>query len=191
MRPRPLPSSQAKVIRMKYQNFRATALVLACTGMLLQPIAMAAPQTSPITDIALQSGGLLVGQITSDHGQPIADVPVSIIQRGQEIARVATDRQGTFSIPDLQGGVYQVATVGQQGIYRLWAPHTAPPVARQNVKMVTGQVVRGQGEVDKFSQFAGWVKGHPLITGGVIAAAIIIPLAVSNSNSDDDNGPSS
>ena len=173
---------------MKFESFRATVLTLACTGMLLQPVALAAPQRHPITDVALQGGGTLVGQITSDQGQPLAGAPVSIIQRGQEIAQVATDRQGAFSVPDLHGGVYQVATVGQQGIYRLWAPHTAPPAARQDLKMSAGHAVRGQGEVDKFSQFAGWIKSHPLTTGGIIAAAIIIPLAVGNI---DDDGPSS
>ena len=174
---------------MKIESLRTTFSVLACAGMLLQPVAMAAPQAPPITDIALQSGGVLVGQIASDQGQPLVNAPVSIIRRGKEIAQVATDRHGAFAIPNLQGGVYQVATAGQRGVYRLWAPHTAPPSARQGLALVSGDVVRGQEMGGSFSRFAGWVKNHPLMTGGIVAAAIAIPLAIDNNNND--SGPSS
>lgn len=171
---------------MKFESFRINVLVLACTGMLLQPVTMAAPQAHPITDVALRADGVLVGQIINDQGQPLAETPLSIIQQGKEIARVSTDHQGTFSVPDLRGGVYQVATVEQQGVYRLWAPHTAPPAAQQSLILVSGNVVRGQEPGGSFSRFAGWVKNHPLITGGAVVAAIAVPLAIAIN--DDDNG---
>lgn len=170
---------------MNIKSFRAAALGLACAGMLLQPVALAVPQSLSIMDVALQDNGSLVGQVTSDQGQPLAGTPVLIMQRGKEIARVSTDQHGAFAVQDLHGGVYQVASVGQQGVFRLWAPHTAPPVARQGLAFQADHVVRAQGEASSFSKFTGWVKNHPLMTGGIIAAAIAIPLVIDDNDDDD------
>jgi hypothetical protein len=169
---------------MNIKSFRAAALGLACAGMLLQPVALAVPQSLSIMDVALQDNGSLVGQVTTDQGQPLAGTPVLIMQRGKEIARVSTDQHGAFAVQDLHGGVYQVASVGQQGVFRLWAPHTAPPVARQGLAFQADRVVRAQGGASTFSKFTGWVKNHPIMIGGIIAAAIAIPLAIDNADDD-------
>ncbi len=173
---------------MKIDSLRAAALALACTGMLLQPMAMAAtPQATLVTDIALRDGGVLVGQVMDGQGAIMAKAPVALIQNGKEIARAETDQRGGFAVSGLKGGVYQVATVGLHGVYRLWAPRTAPPAAKQGLMLVSGNVVRGQGFAPggAFSAVTGWMSQHPLMTAGIIATAIAIPIAI------DDDDPAS
>jgi len=178
--------------QMRIETLRATAVALACTGMLIQPMAMAAtPQTAPVTDIALRDGGMLVGQVMDSQGAIMAKVPVALIQNGKEIARLETDQRGKFAVKSLKGGVYQVATVGQHGVYRMWAPRTAPPAAKKGLMLVSGDVVRGQGygpaPSGPFSSITGWISQHPLMTAGIVATAIAIPLAID----DDDDPPAS
>jgi hypothetical protein len=173
-------------MNIKYFNksFKATALGLACASMLLQPVALAVPQSLPIMDVALQDNSSLLGQVTSDQGQPLAGTPVLIMQRGKEIARVSTDQNGDFAVQNLHGGIYQVVSIGQQGVFRLWAPHTAPPVARQALAFQADHVIRAQGEANTFTKFTSWVKNHPLMTGGIIATAIAIPFLIDNDDDD-------
>jgi hypothetical protein len=46
--------------------------------------------------------------------------------------------------------------------------------------------VRGQWGGGPLHHWVDWVKAHPYITAGVIAAAVAIPLAVADSNNDDE-----
>lgn len=167
---------------MRIQSLQAAAVALACAGMLFQPAAMAAPQAMITTDIALRDGGVLVGQVVDGQGVALARTPVAVLQNNKEIARVETDKQGTFAVAGLKGGVYQVASLGHQGVYRLWAAQTAPPAAKKGLIMVSGNVVRGQGP---FSTVTGWISEHPLMTTAILATAIAVPLAI------DDDNPSS
>ena len=165
-------------------NVRALPNVLALLslmGMLLQPAAMAAAPRSMATDISLRDGGELVGQILNGEGVSQAATNVSVYRNGKPIAQVATNQHGVFSVPGLKGGVYTIATADHQGVYRLWAPRTAPPAAQQGLMIVSGnQVVRGQGS--PFSRVTGWITEHPICTAGIVAAAIAIPIAIDNDN---------
>jgi len=143
---------------------------------------MAAP-VNMATDIALRNGGELVGQIFTSAGIPQAGANISVIQHGKRVALVATNKQGVFAVPNLQGGVYQIATPNHRGVYRLWAPRTAPPAAHEGLMIVSGnQVVRGQGS--PFSKVTGWITRHPIMTAGIVAAAIAIPIAVTDNDDD-------
>lgn len=136
-------------------------------------------------DVALSEGGVLTGQVVNTAGKPQAMAPVSLATGGKEIARVATDNEGQFRVASLQGGVYQVSTSGNSGVYRFWAPRTAPPSSLNGLNMVTGDsVVRGQMGGGPLASAGQWIAEHPIITAGVIAAAIAIPLAL-----DDDDDP--
>jgi len=182
---------------MKRFNLQFVAAAFACAGMLVSP-AMAAPvakQAAP-SDIALRDGGVLVGQLTSPQGTALEAAPVSIQQNGRELIRVATNDKGEFTVAGLKGGVYQVAAPGHQGVYRLWAPRTAPPAASNGLMAVAGnQAILGQcgpcgsGSCGTgcapgpFAGITGWVSQHPIMTAGIIAAAVAIPLAIDD---DDD-----
>lgn len=138
-------------------------------------------------DVALAPGGVLTGQVVDSSGRPVSMVPVSLKTQGKEIARVHTDQQGAFRVASLQGGVYRVTASGKEGVYRFWAPQTAPPSSLNGLNLVSsGEVFRGQMTGGTFASAGQWIAEHPIITAGAIAAAIAIPIAVS----DDDSSPS-
>jgi hypothetical protein len=140
-------------------------------------------------DIVLKDKGVLVGRIVNAQGRPVANSPVSLQAAGRKVVRVVSDNQGRFKATGLNGGVYHVASTGHQGAYRLWAPRTAPPTAAKGLSIVSQpvDVVRGQygsGSTNPFSTAGQWIAEHPIITAGVVAAAIAIPIAL-----DDDDDP--
>jgi hypothetical protein len=140
-------------------------------------------------DVALAEGGVLTGQVVNTAGKPQAMAPVSLVTGGKEIARVTTDKQGQFRVASLKGGVYQVSTNGKTGVYRFWAPRTAPPSSLNGLNMVSGnQIVRGQMGGGPLASAGQWIAEHPIITAAGIATAIAVPLALDD---DDDSPPAS
>ncbi len=142
------------------------------------------------SDVVLQDKGVLVGRIVDLQGVALVKTPVSLQTGGKEVARVMSDEKGHFQAEGLKGGVYQVASTGHQGVYRLWAPKTAPPAATQGLSIVSQptDVVRGQyggGGGSPFSAAGQWIAAHPIMTAGAVAAAIAIPIALD----DDDDAP--
>ena len=176
---------------MKLNSLKCVAAALSCLGMLLSPTAMtAAPLVAP-SDVALGNGGVLVGQVVDAQGAAVAMATVTLADHKQEIAQVRADQEGKFSVSGLRGGVYRISFRGQDAMYRLWAPNTAPPVAQQGVILVVGDdVIRGQHgySAGPFASMAQWVADHPLITASAIGAAIAIPLALDDDD-DDYDGP--
>ncbi len=139
-------------------------------------------------DVALAEGGVLRGQVVDTAGKPQAMAPVSLSTGGKEIAHVTTDAKGEFRVASLKGGVYQVSTEGNSGVYRFWAPQTAPPSSLNGLNIVSGDsVVRGQMGRGPLASAGQWIAEHPIITAGAIAAAIAIPIALD----DDDDPPAS
>ena len=183
---------------MKLNGLKFAAAALSCLGMLLSPMAMAAaplaaPSPTAPSDVALGDGGILVGQVVDTQGVAVAMARLTLADHKQEIAQVRADQEGKFSVPGLRGGVYRISSRGQDAMYRLWAPHTAPPVAQQGVILVVGgDVIRGQcGDVicgqygnssEPFASMVQWVTDHPLLTAAALGAAIAIPIALDDSN---------
>lgn len=163
---------------------------LACIGMATPPTAFAADPASEIqrsyggVDVALRPGGVLVGQVVDQQGATKANKVVSIQYANQEVVRTTTDANGVFAAQGLRGGQYQILTDDGISVCRLWAADTAPPAARPAALVVAdGTVVRGNWGYGPMHQWVGWMKSHPYITAGAIAAAIAIPLALAD---DDD-----
>jgi hypothetical protein len=151
--------------------------------MALPPATFAASPIAPANDVALRSGGLLVGQVVDPQGAAKAGALVSIRQGEHEVVRTTTDTNGVFAAQGLRGGEYQLVTEEGSCECRFWAADTAPPNARPAALVVAGNdVVRGQYGA---GGMIGWMKAHPYITAGTVAAAIAIPLAFID---DDDNG---
>ncbi len=173
---------------MKVQKVQKLAAAVACLAMLFSPAAMAAQPVALHADISLQANGMLVGHVVDAKGLAVAKSPVIILRTGKEIVRTETDQAGKFAIEGLKGGVYEVATTDHRGTYRFWAPRTAPPSAQPRLMIAsTGNVVRGQGGSRNPFQVVGeWVTKHPIMTAGIVAAAIAIPVAL-----DDDDDPTS
>ena len=171
---------------MKRKQFSMSLAAIACLGMLVPPSALAGQPANLANDVALRPGGLLVGQVVDAQGAIQAAKVVSIQYGDREVARTATDQNGVFAAQGLRGGQYQIVTDNGLSVCRLWAPETAPPSANEAAIVVTGQeVVRGNMGGD----WLNWVRNHPYITAGIVAAAIAVPLAVAAD--DDDDGPSS
>jgi hypothetical protein len=174
---------------MKRTQFSMTLAAIACLGMIIPPGALASPPASLADDVALRPGGLLVGQVVDAQGAAQGGAVVSIQYGDREVVRTSTDENGVFAAQGLRGGQYQIVTDQGLSVCRLWAPATAPPSAHEAAIVVTGQdVVRGQ-YWGGGGPWLNWVRSHPYITAGIVAAAIAIPLAVAANN--DDNGPHS
>ena len=183
---------------MKLHAWSHTAAAIACLGMVLPPSAFAVtPTTIETNDVALRAGGLLVGQVIDPQGVAKPGTSVSVQFSGTEVVRTTTDANGIFAAQGLRGGQYQLVTPDGIRVCRLWAPDTAPPSAHPAALVVSGgDVVRGQGQGPPcgnecapaqrggpMNSWVGWIKAHPYITAGTVAAAIAIPLALA----DDDN----
>jgi hypothetical protein len=167
---------------MRFHALGTIAATCACVGMILPGAAWAATPATATGDVALRSGGLLLGQVVDQQGVAKAGMPVSIQFAGKEVVSTTTDVNGVFAAQGLRGGAYQVVTPQSANAYRLWAADTAPPSARPAALVVSGnEVVRGQGPM---SSWVNWVKCHPYITAGTVAAAVAIPLALAADDSD-------
>jgi hypothetical protein len=168
---------------MKLQRLGRIASAIACFGMVIPNSALAAPPAAAATnDVALRTGGLLVGQVVDQQGVAKANAPVSIQFAGKEVVNTTTDKNGVFAAKGLRGGAYQLVTPQGASACRLWAADTAPPSARPAALVVSGNdVVRGQGPM---GSWVGWMKQHPYIVAGTVAAAIAIPLALADDDFD-------
>jgi len=196
-------------------SLKGLAVGAATLGLLLPPqclmaagptkgIAATSTTTShaatavPIADVELQVKGRFSGQIVNVQGQPLSNIQVILQGRGKHY-QTSSDAKGWFHIDGLTGGSYRLKANGQQNLCRLWAPGTAPPKANQQLLLVeqNGQIVLGQfcGSPVCGSQVGGAGAGsrlknalsHPLVIGGIVAAAIAIPVAIHNAD-DDDSG---
>ncbi len=174
---------------------------LACLAILLTPQvtiarqpqagAASADRLSPIVDIALGPENTLRGQVVDAEGIPVAGAAVALLQGPRPAARTTTDAGGHFLFSEVPGGVYGLATPGAGGIYRLWAPETAPPSANRGALIVApGAALRGQCRGWNWQgRVYEWVSEHYLITYTAIAAAIVIPIV--EIADDDDASPAS
>lgn len=156
-----------------FKMFRGVALALAVTGMIAPQAALAMePVAGPIvTDVALQEGGMLLGQVVDKQGAPQADSEVTVAYEGMKVAAVKTDAEGRFSVNGLRGGVHAVQTAEGASVYRFWAPETAPPAASGKVLFVNDGLTQRANLYDTLYPgpfVQGMVVGG-LITGGVYA----------------------
>ncbi|MEM9660324.1 MAG: hypothetical protein AAF961_18320, partial [Planctomycetota bacterium] len=104
-----------------------------------------------------------------------------------------TDESGEFRATHLRSGVYRIRVGNQIQVCRVWQQGAAPPSANRGLLFVTNeQVVLGQqcgspvgcgNAVDCGTCRPG--LAHPLLFGGIVAAAIAIPVAIHNSDNDD------
>jgi hypothetical protein len=170
----------------RFKLLQGVAAGVAGFGLLLPQVAPAAQlapvptavqtdrQATTVADVALLEGGILEGQVVDAAGTPVAATTVSLREAGHELATAQTEAQGHFSIRGLRGGTYEVSAAGGSGVYRLWAPNSAPPAANSGVLIVSGeQVARGQlfqGQRGARLLMLGVLGG--IITAGVITASV-------------------
>lgn len=177
---------------MTLKRLQSMLATVACVGVVCPSPALARETTHAAKDVALRPGGVLVGQVVDQQGVPRAGSPVVLLQNEQAVVNTQTDANGVFAAQGLRGGQYQISTPDGQKLYRFWAADTAPPAAADAAVVVTGnEVVRGQwapppGPTSYGGRWLDWVRSHPYITAGIVAAAIATPIAIAAS--DDDGG---
>ena len=175
------------------QSARHAIVALSAIGLLIPRAAIAAPQpsaaprtsalpvvappqSSSVLDVALDNGGILHGQVVDPQGKPLAGVGVQLWRQQRSAGTATTNAGGYFELAGLQGGIYQVDAAQSHDTWRLWAPRTAPPAAQPAAMVVAGgNTARGQMGAGRY-----WIPA--LVVTGIVAAAIAIPIAVSNSN---------
>jgi hypothetical protein len=85
----------------------------------------------------------------------------------------------------LSGGVYELQTLASSDVCRVWAPRTAPPSAQDGVLLVTDdELARGQRGCFGEGGALSWLS-NPWVLGGIVVAAIAIPLGVAAADDDD------
>jgi hypothetical protein len=171
--------------------FRGSTVTLAALGMLLPHVAFGANPVAPappaakspgliaMYDVALQKGGVLRGQVVDTQGAPAGATRVVLAQEGKVVAATQSDAAGRFEFAGVKGGVYQMATAQGGGMYRVWTPGAAPPAAHADALVIDGQqIVRGNmGDGGAIGFLA-----NPWVLAAIVAAAIAIPLSLSNHN---------
>jgi hypothetical protein len=126
----------------------------------------------------------LSGQVIESAGVPPAGTRVSVRQMGLEIAATATDRIGNFQLRGLRAGPCEIVAGGAYGTFRLWAPDTAPPLARRSalVLPIEGPIRGNQGPIEY------WL-GKPWVIAGIVAVAVGVPVAIHNRRIDRTSSP--
>jgi hypothetical protein len=129
-----------------------------------------------MTDVALSDGGTLQGQVVDIQNVGQTGVPIVLRSQNRDVAQTISAANGQFEVRNLHGGVYNVATAQGENTFRLWAPRTAPPAAKNRAIVYVQNAVSGGGGGLKA------VLGHPLVLPAIIATAIAVPIAVSASH---------
>lgn len=165
--------------------FAGTLVAIAMVGLGVSSTAFAAsPETEKphVIDVALGEGGVLLGQVVNTQGVSEANTPVKLFDGEKELAVSKTDDNGYFAFRGLRGGMYQLSAAEGTGVYRLWAPRTAPPSANKGALLVAGEdLARGQTG----ARIRSWLS-NPWVVAGIVATAVAVPVAIHNDDDDDE-----
>jgi hypothetical protein len=163
-------------------TLRGSLVALAMVSMLLphrglatEPVAENVRPSISIVDVALAEDGSLSGQVMDLQGVPVASTTVAVVRQGEVVATVQTDSQGRYSVSGLNTGLYQVVTEQGITVCRVWSAKAAPPSAQAEALVIDGtHTMRGVMGGRPW----GSILSNPWVLGGIVAAAIAIPLAL-------------
>lgn len=178
---------------------RAAAVGLATLGFCIPAVTLAAGPAAKsavkpaVVDVALKDGGVLLGQVVDPQGKGIQGTTVALSRYDREVVQISTGAEGYFALKEVPGGVYQLASGNGGGVYRLWAPGTAPPAAQEGALLVAHEeVVAVRGQSPPVVPPGAKVKtflANPLVIGGIVATAVAVPVAIHNSRSSSPASP--
>jgi hypothetical protein len=151
------------------------SMLLPQLGLAMEPVADSAKPAISIVDVALAEDGNLSGQVMDLQGVPLASTTVAVVRQGEVVATVQTDSQGRYSVSGLNTGLYQVVTEQGLTVCRVWTAKAAPPSAQAEALVIDGTyTVRGGMGGRPWGPFLS----NPWVLGGIVAAAIAVPLAL-------------
>lgn len=173
-----------------FQMIQRAAVTVAAMGLLFPQVQLVAAQQQKVTavktvaaavaDVALTPQGALVGRVVDHAGVPQANREVLVRQGQAVVARTATDKSGTFTVSNLKGGAYQVASGATTGNYRLWTEQAAPPKAGEQALLVLGE----NGARGQFGMIG---DGTIVIFTVAIAALVLSIIALDEANENDNS----
>ncbi|QDS89226.1 hypothetical protein EC9_34230 [Rosistilla ulvae] len=141
------------------------------------PAAIAAAPEVHTIPVLLAGNRTLQGTSVTRDGKPAAGKTVVLGQQGKVVAKTAADENGRFQFTIDKPGDYQIATADAAAFLTCHTAATAPAKAvKQILVSQDAMIARGQQPISALL--------HPLLIGLVIAAAIVIPIAVSNNKDD-------
>ena len=134
-----------------------------------------ASQVAAVPDVALTTGATFSGRVVDHTGKALEGAQVTVRQGKTEIGKTVTNKDGLYSFKNMKGGVYQVASGNTEGVFRVWAEQTAPPVAKEHALLVMGENgARGQfGAVD---------PTFVILTGLILATLVVSAITLSKVN---------
>ncbi|MBN1590813.1 MAG: carboxypeptidase regulatory-like domain-containing protein [Pirellulales bacterium] len=171
----------------KMNTFTLMMVALATLGLCFPSVGLCSTTTAKpqVSDVALMNGNVLVGQVVNSSGAAVTEAPVLLQQENRTIATLKTNKDGFFAAKNVPAGIYDLSATDGKGVYRLWAPKTAPPTAQKGALLVTGKnVARGQ-----YGSGLRNMLANPWIVGGIVAAAVAIPVAIHNADNDSPASP--
>lgn len=105
-----------------------------------KPAPAKTPQPTAI-DVALAAEGTATGRVLDEKQKGVPNTTVSIRQGKDEIAKATTDADGNFKVKNLKGGMYLITSSSGYGLFRFWAPKSAPPAAHDQVLLMSKAVI--------------------------------------------------
>ncbi len=163
---------------MKFSRKLTHAVVaLACIGMVIPQAAFAAPKAAvaaPKTrDVALQTSGSLTGAVLNAKANPVDGAKVVLTQNGKTIAETISKKDGTFAMPQVKTGVYEIAVGEVKAPIRVWKSEAAPANAARKMALASEGVIRAQDEYCPPEGYAqgGVLGGLDIITLWTVTAA--------------------
>lgn len=134
-----------------------------------------------VLDVRLDGQGGLSGVLLTKSGQPVVGVPAALHGVRQERTTTITGRNGEFHFAGVAPGLYRLRVGADQVLnVRVWEPATAPPNTPERLLVILdSSVTRGQRRVSDLLTL-----DDKLVVGGMVAAAITIPIAIANSDKD-------
>lgn len=175
------------------QRLGLTLSGVAVLGLLVSPAARATAQQATgqqieqarVQDVRITYNGMLRGTLHDEGGQPVVGQDVHVYHGKRFAVTTRTNDAGEFQLTHAVGGTYRFDVGGESWFCRCWIGDAAPPGAKTALAIQAGQsapeamILRGQKPLCCL-----W-GGEPLMLGVLVAAAIAIPIAVHNSDSDD------
>lgn len=145
-------------------------VALACIGMVAPQAVFASPkaavQVMKARDVALNTSGNLSGAVLNAQAKPVDGAKVVLSQKGKAVAETISKKDGTFTLPQVKAGSYEIAVGDAQAAIRVWKSEAAPANAARKMALAAEGVIRSQNE--QGGVFGG---GLDIITLWTITAA--------------------
>ncbi len=150
-------------------------VALACIGMVVPQAVFAAPkaavQVMKARDVALNTAGDLSGAVLNAQAKPVDGAKVVLSQKGKAVAETMSKKDGTFTLPQVKSGSYDIAVGEAQAAIRVWKSEAAPANAARKMALAAEGVIRGQDEYCPPDQGGVFGGGLDIITLWTITAA--------------------